>query len=352
MSLLEETLAGVEPVEKSLEALVWARLDNLTKPKGSLGRLEEMALRYCLASGTARPEAIKKRIVCFAADHGVTEEGVSAFPREVTVQMVDNMLAGGAAVNVLSRHAGADLKIVDIGVAAPLSGRPGLVTRKVKPGTSNMAQGPAMSLDEAKSAVEAGISLAREAAAQGVNLLGTGEMGIGNTTPSSAVFAALLPCGVDEIAGRGTGIDDAALARKKEVIALSLCVNKALLTDPLSTLAAVGGLEIAGICGLILGGAASKIPVVVDGFISTAGALAAQRLNPAVSGYLFFSHMSAEAGHAAYFRQMGISPILDLKMRLGEGTGAALAMLMVEAGVKILNEMATFDSAGVARNGG
>lgn len=275
-------------------------------------------------------------------------EGVSAYPQEVTPQMVRNMLAGGAAVNVLAGHAGAELAVIDIGVADPLTDAPGLIRRKIRSGTDNIAAGPAMSLEEARQAVETGIELARSAAEDGVTLIGTGEMGIANTTPSSALFAALLPCPVEDITGRGTGIDDAGLIKKVEVIKRALKVNLDKCTNPLSTLAALGGLEIAAICGLCLGAASARVPLVVDGFISSAGALVACRLCPQVKDYLFFSHRSEEAGHATFLRIFKVEPILDLRMRLGEGTGAALAMTLIEAAVKIYNEMATFASASVS----
>ena len=348
MSNLIQTIESVKPVNRSLEPAIRAHLDQLTKPVKSLGRLEDLAAQYCLITNTLKPSLGKKKIFAFAGDHGVAEEGVSAYPQEVTPQMVRNMLNGGAAVNVLARHAGVELSVVDIGVDDPLIDAPNLIRRKVKSGTDNMVKGPAMSLAEATQAIEVGIELARSAVQEGVALIGTGEMGIANTTPSSALFAALLPCPVEDITGRGTGIDDAGLIKKIEVIKKALKVNKERLTDPLSTLAALGGLEIAGICGLCLGAASARIPVVVDGFISSAGALAACKLCPQVRDYLFFSHCSEEAGHATFLRIFKVEPILDLKMRLGEGTGAALAMNVIEAAVKIYNEMATFASAGVS----
>lgn len=348
MNVLTSTRNAIAAVDLSLEAAIRAHLDDLTKPRGSLGMLEDLAARYCLATGSVRPRMGKKRIYTFAGDHGVADEGVSAYPKEVTPQMVLNMLAGGAAVNVLSAHVGAELRVVDIGVASDLEGAAGLVRRNVRHGTSNMARGPAMSRDEAVKAVETGIELAKEAASDGVTLLGTGEMGIANTTPSSALFAALLPCDVEHITGRGTGIDDDTLQKKVAVIKRALEVNAKSLDDPLEALSALGGFEIAGIAGLALGGASLKIPVVVDGFISTAGALVACRMEPAVKDYLIFSHMSAEAGHRTFFERFGEHPVLDLGLRLGEGTGAALVISLVEAAVKIYNDMATFSSAGVS----
>jgi nicotinate-nucleotide--dimethylbenzimidazole phosphoribosyltransferase len=350
VSLLEKTLAEIKPVDAALEKVARAELDNLTKPPGSLGRLEDIAARWCLIAGSTKKPLVlgRKKIFTFAGDHGVADEGVSAFPKAVTPQMVRNMLAGGAAINALSRHAGAESCVVDMGVDDPLENAPGLVRRKIRRGTSNIARGPAMSREEAVRAVEAGIELAQAAAAECVGLLGTGDMGIANTTPSSALFAALLPCPVEEITGRGTGIDDAGLARKVAVIKRALEVNRKGLSDPLGALAAVGGFEIAGIAGLVLGGASRRVPVVVDGFISSAGALVACRMKPEVRDYLFFSHKSKEAGHAVFLRLFGAAPLLDLEMRLGEGTGAALAMGLVEAAVKVYNEMATFRSAGVS----
>ncbi len=349
MGLLKQTIESIKPTPKAIEASARSHLDNLTKPPGSLGRLEDIAARYCLITGTSKPKLGPKRIYTFAGDHGIAEEGVSAFPKEVTPQMVMNMLSGGAAINVLARHVHADVRVVDIGVDNPLEEADDrLLRHKVRPGTANMARGPAMSIDEAERAVEVGINLALEASKEGITLLGTGDMGIGNTSPSSALMAALLPCSVEMATGRGTGLDDNALADKIATIETSLKFNSDRLADPLSTLAAVGGLEIAGIAGLVLGAASRGIPVIVDGFISSAGALVACRMCAAAKDYLFFSHKSAEAGHETFFKIFETEPLLDLGMRLGEGTGAALAMSIIEAAVKIYNEMATFDSAGVS----
>lgn len=352
MTTLQETLASIQPVNRSLTELLQARLDDLTKPAGSLGRLEEFALRYGLARGTVHPGLPKCRIYCFAGDHGVVEEGVSAFPKAVTPQMVLNMLNGGAAVNVFACHAGADLRVVDVGVEADFAGGPKLISRKVARGTANFTRGPAMTVAQATQALETGIAMARQADADGITLLGTGELGIGNTTAATALFAAYLGLEPSAITGRGTGLDDERLSHKITVIEKALSVNQASLGDPLATLAALGGLEIAGITGLVLGAAARQIPVVVDGFISSAGALAALRLQPALSDYLFFSHLSNERGHRDVMRKLEVRPILDLDMRLGEGTGAALAMTLIGASVKMLIEMATFSSAKVSGKDG
>lgn len=348
MNLLQDTLAAIRPVDADLLARAQAKLDNKTKPPGSLGRLEEFARRFAAISGTLTPDTTRKVIYTFAGDHGIVEEGVSAFPKEVTPQMVLNFLAGGAGVNVLARHSGVEVRVVDVGVDHDFGELPGLLGRKVARGTRNFAKGPAMTCEEAVAALEVGIALANAARQEGVALLGTGEMGIGNTTPSSAIIAAISGKTVPEVTHRGTGINDAALLNKVRVIEQGLALNRPDPRDPLDVLAKVGGLEIAGIAGLILGAAANRIPVVVDGFISTAGALIAYELQPLVKEYLFAAHSSVEIGHAFMLERIGLEPILDLQLRLGEGTGAALAMGLIEAGVKVLKEMATFDQAGVA----
>ncbi|MEI8140817.1 MAG: nicotinate-nucleotide--dimethylbenzimidazole phosphoribosyltransferase [bacterium] len=348
MNTLEHTLKIIRPVDHSITPAIQAHLDDLTKPQGSLGRLEEIAMRYALATGTVKPKPGKCRIYCFAGDHGVAAEGVSAFPKEVTPQMVFNMLAGGAAVNVFARHAGAELNVVDMGVDADFANAPHLLHHKVARGTANMAIGPAMTKAQTIQALETGIALATQAASEGITLLGTGEMGIANTTPATALFAAYLDLKPSSITGRGTGVDDARLQHKISVIEKSIAINKDSLTEPLSILAALGGFEIAGIAGLVLGGAANRVPVVVDGFISTAGALAAIKLQPAAADYVFFSHLSEEAGHRIVMNAIGVKPILDLNMRLGEGTGGALAMTIIQAALKMMAEMATFSSAQVS----
>jgi nicotinate-nucleotide--dimethylbenzimidazole phosphoribosyltransferase len=324
-----------------------ARLDSLTKPRGSLGHLEEMAARYAAFRCVEKPAVGGKKVFVFAGDHGVVAEGVSAYPAEVTGLMLKNFLMGGAAINVLARRAGAAVEVIDIGVASDPGAQPGLVAANVKRGTANMAKGPAMSLDEARKAIEIGIARAELAAAAGVTVAATGEMGIGNTTPAAAIMAAMLKLPVEDVVGPGTGLDRDGVAKKCKVIRNALTVNAALLTGPLEVLAAVGGLEIAGICGLCLGAAANRMAVMVDGYISTAGALVAMRMCPAVKDYLFFSHMSAEPGHRKFFESEGLRPVLDLGMRLGEGTGAAIAMQILEDAVAIYNEMATFEDMGI-----
>ena len=347
MSLLNDTLQAIKPVDDIHETELRNHLDSLTKPPGSLGRLEDIAVRYCMIRGTTTPEPLKKRIVVFAGDHGVASEGVSAFPQEVTPQMVVNMLNGGAAVNVLARHVGAEVVVVDLGVKHALEDAKGLIRRKIKQGTANITNGPAMTRDETMQAMETGIRLAQSSAEEGVTLLGTGEMGIANTTPSSALFSVLLPCSVEDVTGLGTGIDNARHMHKISVIQRAIDINKESLNGPQEVLAALGGYEIAGICGLILGASSCGIPIVVDGFISSAGALVACRMCEHVRDYLFFSHCSAEKGHRTFFKVFDAKPLFEFDMRLGEGTGAALAMNIIDGAIKIYNEMATFSSAGI-----
>ena len=349
MNIVQNTLARIKPVDPQLLARAQARLDNKTKPLGSLGRLEEFACRVAAISGSQEPEMSRKVIFTFAGDHGIVEEGVSLFPKEVTPQMVFNFLSGGAGVNVLARHSGAEVRVVDVGVDYDFAGTPGMIHAKVARGTKNFANGPAMTRDEALAAMTVGIELADRCKQEGVALVGTGEMGIGNTTPSSAIIAAISGLSVRELTHRGTGIGDAALENKIRVIEQGLALNRPDAGDPLDVLAKVGGLEIAAIAGLVLGCAANSIPVVIDGFISTAGALIASELHPIVRDYIFAAHRSVEIGHRFMLERIGARPILDLDLRLGEGTGAALAMGLIEAGVKIMKEMATFEQAGVSQ---
>ncbi len=343
---LKTLLAEIQPVDISLRDTLQQHLNDLAHPPGSLGRLEELALRYAMIRRTVPPIVGRKKIFIFAGDHGVTAEGVSAVPSSVTQVMAKTMLDGTAAITVLCRQANIETQVVDIGMAAALPDHPRLIQANIKRGTDNMARGPAMSRDEAARAILTGARLAREGAAQGITVFGTGEMGIGNTTPSSALYAALLRLDPAEVTGRGTGIDDAALQRKTDAIRRALTVNANRLDSPLGILAAVGGLEIAGICGMILGACAARCAVMVDGFISSAAALVAVSMNPDVKDYLFFGHCSAENGHRLFLRQFGARPLLDLDLRLGEGTGAALAIPLLESGVHLYNEMATFSGLG------
>lgn len=347
MNIVETTLAKITPVDSALLDDTQTRLDRKTKPLGALGRLEEFARRLVAISGQELPDLSKKVIFTFAGDHGITEEGVSLYPREVTTQMVFNFLQGGAGVNVLARHAGAEVRVVDVGVDHDFEGCPGLIHKKVARGTRNLAKGPAMTRNEMLAAMQVGIELAAQCKAEGVGLVGTGEMGIGNTSPSSAIIAAFGNLSVEQVTHRGTGIDDQAFTTKVAAIKKGLEINRPDPGDPLDVLQKVGGLEIAAIAGLVLGCAANRIPVVVDGFISTAGALIAAELHPNVRDYLFAAHESVEVGHRFMLERIGARPILDLDLRLGEGTGGALAMTLIEAGVKILAEMATFEQAGV-----
>lgn len=348
---LEEALNLIRPLDGGLMERAQARLDFLTKPKDSLGRLEEFAKKVVGITGRIRPQIKKKVIFTFAADHGVADEGVSAFPREVTRQMVFNFLAGGAGINVLARHAGADVAVVDIGVDYEFEEAAGLIKKKVVRGTRNMRKGPAMTREEALRCMDVGIELAYEYADEGA-IFGTGEMGIANTTPASAMIAAFSGSPVEAVTGRGTGISDAAFRNKVKVIEDALALNKPDAGDPVDVLSKVGGAEIAGIAGLVIGAAARRVPVIVDGFISTAGALAAYEIKPAVRDYIFASHNSVEKGHRVMLERMGLRPFVDLDLRLGEGTGAAIAMTLVEAAVKIYNEMATFKDAGVSEQNG
>lgn len=340
----------IEKVDRDLERLASERLDSLTKPRGSLGRLEEFAQRIVAITGEKMPPLFaKKAIFTFAADHGVVEEGVSLFPKEVTVQMVRNFLDGGAGINVLGRHAGAEIIVVDIGVDYDFDDVPGLIRRKVVRGTKNMRKEAAMTRQEAARTIQTGIELARQYADGGYRLFGTGDMGIGNTTPSSAIASVMTGTLPADVTGRGTGISDDSLRHKITVIEDAIAVNKPDRSDPVGVLAKVGGAEIGGIAGLILGAASRRIPVVIDGLISTAGAIIAYSIEPAVGDYMFAAHNSVEIGQGIMLRSMGLKPVLDMGLRLGEGTGAALAMSLIEAGLKIYREMATFDEADVSK---
>ena len=325
-----------------------ARQDQLTKPRGSLGRLEQLSIQLAGIRREAIPHISQKAIVTMAGDHGVVAEGVSAYPSEVTAQMVYNFLQGGAGISVLAKHIGARVVVVDMGVSATLNASPGLVSKRVAPGTANMATGPAMSREQAAQAVRAGIEVVEKEIKKGLDIVGTGDMGIGNSTPSSAICAVMTGEPVSLVTGRGTGVDDAQLAHKAKVIQRSLAVNRPDAGDALDVLSKVGGFEIGGLAGVMLGAAAHHVPVVIDGFISGAAALIATGLCPQLKDYLIASHVSVEPGHRVMLRHMGLRPLLDLDLRLGEGTGAALGISLAEASVRLLAEMATFGEAGVS----
>ena len=346
---LNEALEWIKPIDQVKLEAAQAHMDQQTKPQGSLGRLEEFARRYIAITG--RDIIRGKKIFTFAGDHGITEEGVSAFPREVTPQMVYNFVNGGAGVNALARHAGADLAVVDMGVDHDFEKLEGLIDAKIGKGTANFARGAAMSREDAVRCLETGIALAVQGKNDGVDLVGTGDMGIGNTTPSAAIVAVFSRLPVATVTFRGTGIDDEGLRRKVAVIEQGLALNKPDSADPVDVLAKVGGFEIGGIAGLVLGCAAVGLPVVVDGFISTAGALIASELHPHVRDYIFAAHKSVEIGHSHMLERIGQEPMLDLRMRLGEGTGAALAMTLIEASLRGYREIATFEQAGVSEAG-
>ncbi|MFC4596653.1 nicotinate-nucleotide--dimethylbenzimidazole phosphoribosyltransferase [Cohnella hongkongensis] len=345
---IREVAERIRPLDDGAMREAQAHLDSLTKPPGSLGKLEAVARQAAGVAGEMAPDLSRKAVVVMAGDHGVCEEGVSAFPAEVTPQMVLNFLNGGAAVNVLARHAGADVVCVDIGVNAELS-HPRLVSRKIRCGTGNIAAGPAMSREEATSAIRVGCDVAAELAEAGTRVFATGEMGIGNTTPSAAIGVALGGLTPEQAVGRGTGIDDGRLLHKRRVVERALAVNAADPNDPLDVLAKLGGLEIAGLVGVILGAAAHRSLVVIDGFISSAAALIASRLVPACTPYMLASHLSQEQGHGSLLKAIGLSPMIHMDMRLGEGSGAALVFPLLDAAGRIMREMATFESAGVSR---
>ncbi len=347
MGLLQDALENIKPLDAGAMKAARERQDQLTKPAGSLGVLEEISIKLAGITGSVMNEVDKKTIVVMAGDHGVTDEGVSAFPKEVTPQMVMNFVHGGAAINVLARHAGARVVVVDIGVDAKID-NPQVLSMKVKNGTDNFAKGPAMTRDEAIRALEVGIEVAYKEIDSGVRLLATGDMGIGNTTPSSAILLALTSKPVDGLVGRGTGIRNGDLDHKRKVIADAIDMLHPDKNDPIDVLAKVGGLEIAGLAGLIIGAASRRVPVIIDGFISSAAALIAGRISPQSKDYMIASHVSVEPGHRVILEELGLKPMLHMDMRLGEGTGAALAMTLVEAATKIIKEMATFAEAGVS----
>lgn len=348
MKKLRETISKIGPLDETAAAAAQAHLNNLTKPQGSLGVLEDIVKIIASITGEPKPSPPRKTCILMAGDHGVVEEGVSAYPQEVTPQMVLNFIRGGAAMNVLARHAGAELVIVDMGVAADLPSHPLLTNRKIAYGTANFTKGPAMSRGQAVSALEAGIAVAEECLAAGTGLLGTGEMGIGNTTPSTAIIAAYKGGDAGLVCGRGTGVDDHRLRLKIAAVEKAVSVNNPDLNDPLDVLSKLGGFEIAGMAGVLLAAAAARKPVLIDGFISGAAAVIAAALCPGARNFMLASHLSEEPGHRVMLDLLGLKPFLHMNLRLGEGTGCALAMTMVDAAIKVIHEMATFGEAGVS----
>ena len=337
---MKNLINSICPISFDLKPALLANWENIAHPPKSLGRLEETSIRVGMINGTLTPKIGKKVIFTFGADHGVWDEDVSTQPQSVTVEMVETMCSGRAAINLLAKTNGIENRIVDIGVNHDFpENMPNLIQRKIRKGTSNIAKGSAMSIEEAERAILIGAELAIAEIENGATLLGTGEMGICNTTSSAAVFSALLPSPPEAVTGRGSGVNNRKLQHKIEVVKRALEINREKLQDPLSALAAVGGFEIAGLCGVILGAASKRVPVVIDGFISSAAALVACKLNQNVGEYLFYSHRSAEIGHSVFLEHFGHKPLLDLDMRLGEGTGAAIAMNIIEGAIRCYLEM-------------
>ena len=349
--ILAKTIANIKPLDTAAMAKAKARQDMLTKPTGSLGRLEHLSIQIAGIQGKPLPQIKQKAVIVMAADHGVAARGTSAYPQEVTAEMVLNFLHGGAAINVISRQVGARVVIVDMGVATKLETDPGLISRRIAAGTQDMSKGPAMTMTQARQALEAGIEIVSAEIKKGLDIVGTGDMGIGNTTASSAICAVMTGKTAAVVTGRGTGLDDKQLQQKIMIIDEAIALNKPEAAKPLEVLAKVGGFEIGGLVGVILGAAANGVPVVIDGFISGAAALIAAGLCPQSKDYMIAGHCSVEPGHKIMLEHLGLKPLLDLEMRLGEGTGGALAMSLAETSVRILGEMATFAEAGVAEKG-
>ncbi len=348
MKLFSKTIESIEKISIDSDGKLKARFNKLAIPTGSLGRLEEFATIYASIKGSPDAAIRHKVVFTMAGDHGVSSEGVSAFPQEVTRQMVINFLDGGATISVLARHVGARVVVVDCGVKADFEPVNGLKIKKVGYGTDNIARGPAMSREQAIKSLEAGIESFNEELNNGMDIVATGDMGIANTTPSSAIIACLTGTDLSKVTGRGTGLDDNDVEKKINVIKTALDVNKPDPSDPIDVLSKVGGFEIGGITGLCLAAASHRTPVVIDGFISTAAALIACAIEPKVKDYIISSHISSENGHKIALEKLQKKPILNLDLRLGEGTGAVLAMSLIEAGVKTLTEMTTFSEAGVS----
>ncbi len=348
MTLFEETVKNIKPIEIDPDGKIRDYMNKFAIPAGSLGRLEELAISYVSITGDFNKAIKNKVIFTMAGDHDVAEEGVSAFPQSVTGEMVKNFLNKGAAVNILADHVGARVIVVDCGIKPDINSSPGLKIKKVGRGAKNIAKGPAMSREDAIKSIEAGIESFNEEVTNGIDIVGTGDMGIANTTPSSAIIAALDGLDPEVVTGRGTGINDKALQNKINVIKKALEINKPNPSDPIDVLAKVGGFEIGAIAGLCLAAAGNRTPIVVDGFISTAGAYIARKIKPEVGAYIISSHKSVEKGHSVFLEKMGKKPLFDLNMRLGEGTGAAIAIGLVEASMKLFTQMASFAKAGVS----
>ena len=350
MTLLDETIRAIRPGDRDAADLVDRRLNSLTKPPQSLGYLEEIVRRYAGIRRDGSAEKGRGAIAVFVGDHGIADEGVSAFPKAVTLEMLRNIAGGGAAISVLARRFGYELRVFDVGVETDTSGHPfpGVTYRRIGAGTRNFAREAAMTPEDAQRAVKIGIEVARQFAARGVTLIGIGEMGIANSTSATAVISAVTGISPAQLAGRGTGLDDTGLRHKIDIIERALMLHRDSMRDGVGILAAVGGFEIAAMAGVCLGGAAASVPVVVDGFIATAAACAANHIFPGLVERLFFAHRSAEGGHREVLDALGARPILDLGMRLGEGTGAALAMSVIESALDLFHQMATFESAGVS----
>lgn len=347
MTLLEETIGLIQPPDSRAMAAARARQEKLTKPRGSLGRLEELSVRLAGIQRKAQPKIKRKAVIVMAADHGVVAEGVSLYPQEVTVQMVRNFLKGDAAINVIARQVGAKIIVADMGMASALDDED-IVPVRLGKGTANMAQGPAMTLETAIAALEAGINIVEHEYKMGLDVVATGDMGIGNTTASSAICSVMTGHPVEIVTGAGAGVAGRQLEHKVAVIKRALSVNQPEAARPLEVLAKVGGFEIAGLAGVTLGAAARRIPVVIDGFISGSAALIAAALVPQVRDYLIAGHLSAEPGHKCLLDFLGLKPLLEMEMRLGEGTGAALGLFLCETAARLLNEMKTFTEAGVS----
>ena len=346
--LISNTIESIKPLDKEAMAEARARQDTLTKPPGSLGRLEELSVQLAGIQGKTMPQIKHKAIMVMAGDHGVVAEKIGNWPQEVTAQMVRNFLRGGAGINVIARQTGVRVIVVDMGVATDLKPDPNLLSKRIGCGTRNMALGPAMTAEQAVKAIETGIEIVATEVAKGLDIVGTGDMGIGNTTASSAICAVMTGKTAAEVTGRGTGLADEQLAHKVEVINRALAVNHPDPAQPLDVLAKIGGFEIGGLVGVMLGAAIHRIPVVIDGFISGAAALIATALAPGLRDFTIAAHVSAEPGHSVLLKHLGLRPLLDLEMRLGEGTGAALGIFLAEAAARILAEMSTFAEADVS----